>query len=197
MSESGSIRDHASQNKLGRKFIHYSQMSILMNAGTSLGNGTPIVSDIGDVAVAEQSGIAMSTADEVYGLLHLGELLRNPDVDMQAAIHFIVGETSKADIDWQLWVKGLAEGEAISDAKVSADASLTYPAQSNTLAGELVVTPAMGFGLTTELTSDEFLQFAIELGDDGTAAADKNYLVGIEFRYELQFSHADEVRQQL
>lgn len=197
---SGAIDDAAMQMGLGRKTIWYNQMSLLAVEGTpnilaSLGAGTPDISEAG-VAAAEQAGIKMDTADEVYGRVDLKELDFNPNFDMLGQVVYQVGEASKSGIDWLLSIKGVANLAAESDAKVSPDGLATFAAGSNVNAGAIVTTEMRAFGLTAGvLADDELLQIAAELDDKGTATADNIWLIAVRLWFTRRLESARGVRE--
>lgn len=197
---SGNIDDAAMQMGLGRKTIMYHQMSTILVEGSpnlmaALGAGTPDVSE-GGVAAAEQAGIKMDTADEVYGWVDPKELDINPNFDMLGQIVYQVGEASKSAIDWLLSIKGVAAGAAASDAKVSPDGLATFAAGSNTTAGAIIVTEMRAFGLTKGvLADDELLQICAELDDKGTATADNIWLVAVRLWFTRRLESARGVRE--
>lgn len=194
----GSVDDQGLQTKLGCVVMPYQEMSLV--SGASLGNGVPVVAANG-VAASEQAGLAMTTDDEAYGRLDLRgkPWWRDPERDILAEILYGIEEASKSNIDWGLWVKGVAVGEASSDAKVSADSNLVFPAISNTAAGEVGNTARLGLGLLqgvdNELKDDDHAEICVELLDVGDATAEKVFLLAVRFWFTVQFSHASGVRQ--
>ncbi|MHC4714124.1 MAG: hypothetical protein ACYTAN_12775 [Planctomycetota bacterium] len=159
----------------------------------SLGAGTHAIGEAGVVA-AEQNGLPMDTADEIYGRFHPPWQM-DLNHDLMAQVFAIVQEASKANIDFTLHCKGVKAGEAESDAKVSADGSIVFPALSNTLAGELVKTPIMGLGVGNVFLLDDWIQFAVTLADKGTATADNVHLVKVRFHFTAALTDPSGVRQ--
>jgi len=153
------------------------------------------------VAASEQGYVlAMTDNDELYGCIDLEELDIDLTRDIQVQLDVQVQEAAKANIDFQVDVKGLAAGAAPSDAKVTPDASVTMPALSNTVANELVQSPKVALDLINSsgvnvIASDKKLMFAVTLTDKGTATADNVHLLCVKFWYTRKISSALGVRE--
>jgi hypothetical protein len=192
----GGIDESAIAMPLGCKTIWHQQMSLIPVEGTpnilsSLGAGPPGGVIHSGVAAAEQTGLAMDTADEVYGEVDLAELfMLNRGHDLQLQVGFAVQEASKSAIDWAAWVKFIrptkdgTAGEAESDCKVSSDGNVAFAAAANTLAGEYVLTEKKALALGT-YTTDDILAFCVELDDKGDATADQVFLKFLRIWYTL------------
>jgi hypothetical protein len=203
MSETfgGTHDDTYLQTKLGRLTRWYHQMAMTLTEGapnliTTLGAGTPAIG-AGAVAASEQAGLLMDTADEAYGLIDVpGELgMMDMAKDLHAQIICEVHEASKANIDWGLWLKGVANGQLLSDAKVSADGSAAFVAMSNTSIGQIVVSERKALNVAGLFAADELIQMAVELTDKGTASADKVSLLAVRFSYTMQFASSTGSRE--
>jgi hypothetical protein len=193
----GVIDDAAFKSKLPYVDVPYTALNYTLTEGTpnlitTLGAATPAV--LAGVAASELAGLAMDTADEAYGRLHL-PWFADLNHDIMAQLFGLVDEASKANIDFTLHCKGVKAGEAESDAKVSADGSIVYPALSNTGAGEVIKTPIMGLGVGNVFLLDDYIQFAVTLADKGTATANKVFLTCVRFFFTAALTDPSGVRQ--
>ena len=178
------------------KVFYHNDFHTILVEGTpnllnGLGAGTPSVL-ANSVAASELAAVALDSNDEVYCLLDLAEFFVNRETDFSAQLCFEVAGTSETGIDFSMHMKGIVAGAAFSDAKSSADKSITFAAAVNTLAGELVITERRSFGFkkgsTHELVSDDMIQFAITLDDKGTAAANEIHLHSVRIFGETKMS---------
>lgn len=145
---------------------------------TSLGAGAPAAPTAGCVAAAELTGVAMTTADEVYVDIPIEDLDGfDLEGDLQA---YLRGEFTDAgavaNVDFTLHVKGFANGVPSGDAKVSADATVTFPALSGPASGSQFKTPEIGLNAPGVFANDARIVCAVTLADIGTATADLTFV---------------------
>lgn len=195
------VQDSAIEHNYGRLVLIPRVADGVMDDGTdgiplSLGAGTPGFAEM--IAAAEQAGLALDTNDEVYFLIDREDELWDADLDEDVRV--ILKCTSKkagthAGIDFQVDLKGVAADQALSDAKVSPDASLTMP----------VMTITDGAGKSAEVEhhanapgvfkDDRWLMVAVTLTDKGDGAADDLFLNRVVIRYTRAICHPSGRRQ--
>lgn len=149
------------------------------------GSGTP--AQVIQLSAAKVHGVAMDDADEIMWQVDPKSHLWMFDLsfDLWAQVLF-THNAAAADtgIIFIATVKGVADGLAISDAKVSPDAIITFPAKTvAAVASGIEKTSTQAFNLTTaekdDFQTDELLQFSLELDDKGDASANEIFLVGM------------------
>lgn len=197
------IEDSAMEWKLGCCTKWACNAEGLIGAGgasTSLGAGGQQEEMQAD---AEVCGVSMDTGDEVYflfDLLAINELgFANRSKDLLCEVLFgSDGGTGDTGVDWTAHIKGFANAAALSDTKVAADGSITFPACTTGAAGNVMKTSRKGFNLTSGVfASDEFVGLAVTLADKGDAAADELELWGVRVFFEIQATDASGYRQRL
>ncbi len=204
IDESGTMLDYAYE------YIDASEMAFVLVEGTpnvyrSLGAGA---ADIGEVSVAaaEQNGVAVSTADELYWKVPIkGRLGKfNLDHDIQCRLHVETGgNITPTGADFRLAAKGIAQGEAFTDAKSSPDVSIIFPLIVTAAGAVLFATPAptattdpwIGMNAAGLFVADLFLMFALTCNSDGDAAADQIRVLGVELRGTQAFASSFGARQ--
>lgn len=158
-----------------------------------LGAGAAVFQEV--VAAAELAGLAIGAAgDEAY---HLWKLPWDLDRDMpiQARIHFAHAATDADTPDWVIEMKGLAEGEAPSDAGDSPDETLTFAAAAvSTTANALETTVWEETGASPFDDDDLFAQIMVECNGLGSASADEITFLGIELAYTIKATGESEKR---
>lgn len=179
------IKDKNIAGKVVRDFIRVQDMAGWLEATnllTSLGAGTPVMQEV--LAAAELAGMAIGAAgDEIYDFWKIPYKL---DRDYPVAVRIIFNHASAdADTpDWVVTLKGVGLQEAISDAKVSPDETLTFPAKAVAATANAVeATDWQKTGTAPFAAGDLFAQISVECNGLGSASADEISLWGIEIAY--------------
>jgi hypothetical protein len=209
---SGPIDEVQTQLDYAYDFLDVNEMGVtIVDAGagphlySSLGAGAPAMIEL-SVAAAEQNGLLLDTADEVYWRVPLlGRLSKfNFSHDIHSRLLFETGgNITPTGADFRLAAKGVANGEAFSDAKVSPDVSLDYPDFVTTAGAIAAATGWMGWQSGGSLNGlfepagvpDLFLQVAVTLNSRGSAAADQIRLLGVELRGTQAFASSTGFRK--
>lgn len=189
------IKDKNIADKLGRKFIPVQAMAGWdATQAASLGAGAAIYQE--PVAAAELAGMQIGAAgDEIY---HLMKIPYDLDRDFPALIRIIFSHsTTTADTpDWLINVKGLAIGEAPSDAGATPDEALTYAAKAvSTVANAMEKTLFKAIPAADIPAADVFWQLGIECNGLGGASANEITLWGIELVYTKKRTRDDNRRE--
>lgn len=194
----GLIDDEGMQWKLGCKTLYPADAAVTLTEGTpnlitTLGAGTPNIAEL-SVAASELSGFNVDTADEIYWLLDIaGDAW---DIDLTRDIHceivFDAGTNgSRSGIIWKSYCKGIAANQAISDALVSPDGTITFPTITQPgVASALLKTARKPFLVPNVFATDEALAVVVELNSRGTAAADELKFMYARLWYTLSACHA-------
>lgn len=165
--------------------------------GISLADGgAPALADA-PVAAAEIQALPMTTADEVYTVWMLPWDLDKDSV-MKARLHYMTtAAAADGNIDWEIWLKGVSENEAISDAKSSADFNSAFALETvAATAGSYEITDSLEITAGTFSSTDKLALIAIELDSDGAADPDELCLLGLEIEYVIkacQDTHAQDI----
>lgn len=185
------IEDHAMKWKYAWAVQWFHQaLGILKNTGVSEGAGgaTELT---GAVAAAEMTRLPMATADELYFafdcVCELGDFDLTKDIHCQVLFD-TSGGAADTGIDFTAHAKGLLDGVAWTDTKVSADGTITFPAKTTTAGtGSIEKTAWQAFDIgAAAIESDEVLGVAITLADSGDASADEIGLLAVRLRGERQ-----------
>lgn len=161
----------------------------------ALGAGAAIYQEI--LAAAELAGLQIGAAgDEIYDMK---KVPWDMDIDkpIQARLHFFstagtVGDTP----DWVVTLKGLAIDAAITDAKVSPDATFTFPAKAlNGTANSLEVTDWIKVDAPIFASTDSMMLMSIECNGLGGASANELTLAGLELAYTIKRSTQNNERE--
>lgn len=172
------IEDESMELKLAVATIYPNKMQGIIPIGAtnspyeSLGVGAPQVLEI--ETTTELAGLHMDTLDEAYFLADcIGELSDfNFNYNMAVQICFSSTKVGGATgIDFKFYAKGVADGIALTDAKVSPDATIVFPAMATNDTAKIHKTARLGFGPPGTFLDDEFIQCCVELTDRGDAAA--------------------------
>lgn len=163
-------------------------------AGASLGAGVPPVGEV-SVAAAEYMALPVDTGDEAYCLFDPQGDLGQFDLgkDIAAQIVFESANAAPTGIILAIAMKGVAEGVAVSDAKVTPDGSVTFATQNGGGAGLVKATNWAALGVAGELHTetpalsgnfvpDQLIQVAVTLTDRGASAADQIRLIALRLR---------------
>ena len=183
------IKDHNIAWNVKREFITVQEMTGWLEATnlmTSLGTGAALLQE--PVAAAQLAGMAIGAAgDEIF---HLWKIPSDLDRDkpIQMRIWFSHASTDTDNPDWLISMKGLADGDALSAATSSADATFTFPALAvAAVANALEKTAWKATSATSKLSAtDIFAMLAIECNGLGSASADEITLLGIEIAYTIK-----------
>ena len=151
-------------------------------------------------ADSELHGLAMAASgDEMYWFV-------DPKTDMwmfdftrdlhAQVVYTHTAAAADAGIDWIVSVKGVAEGEALSDAGATPDGTVSLAADTATaVADSLEVTSEGAMVTADELTDDDLLMFKCECDDIGAAAADEILLIGLRIFGTMSQSHSTDRAQ--
>jgi len=183
------IKSYNMADKVRQKFYPVQQMAGFDPTQiATLGAGVAIYQEI--QADSELAGLAIAAeGDEVYDLKKVPWDM-DRDKPVQARLHFFSSTGTATDvIDWVATLKGLAIGEAASDAKATPDALFTFPAKAlNGVADGLNVTDWIKVDAPIFAAADLFMQMSIECNGLGTAGANEIVLSGIELAYTINRS---------
>src|SRR3972149_1128704 len=163
-------------------------------AGTSLGAGGQIAEAL---AAVEYHGVSVDTGDEFYFLLDPQGDMGHFDFthDIQAQV-FAQGADPSVGVILHLAIKGVAVGEAISDAKVSPDAAVTFATFNVADLNILIATEYKSLAIAAKsFGSDALLQCALTVTADGDAAAGVVILRHIRFRGTKKLFATDGLRK--
>ena len=137
----------------------------------------------------EYNGVTMATSDELYFLLNPRKWDCDFSRDIQALIGFQLTTGADTGVLWDLHMKGVAVGQALSDAKASADATKAFPAVSGVPAGSvndgLLETVWASMNCAGLFVGDSMIQCAVTLTNSGDAAGDEIRLLYVDFRYSV------------
>jgi len=180
----GTIDDVGMRWKLAHIHVPWQSMDGVLDDATSgipasLGVGTPTTAEI--VAAAETAGIKLDALDEVYFSLPI-QAFNDFDLDEDLRGQIIGSFTDAgavANVDFTLIAKGVVDAVPISDAKVSPDATVTFPALSGAAGGQIFKTAIIPFDARGTFKADDRILFAVTLAAKGTATADKVFLTDV------------------
>lgn len=147
---------------------------------------------------ANYNGISMATADTVYFLL-------TPRWDMDlsrdfwATIGWEMPTGTDTGVIWKLDMKGVAKGEAVSDAIVAPDASKVFGAVSGNGVNSAICEAGPAAMACAGLfqpagVPDKVIQCAVTLNNSGDASADEIRLLYVDFAYTVGMT-TDEARK--
>lgn len=179
----GGIEDDALNLKYGYDRLWATHMQGMQGAAgvdVSLGAGGQQAEL--SVAASELNGVSLDTGDEIYFMLNP----RKWDCDFTRDIHIALGFEAAASgtgVTFQADLKGCAAAEAITDAKVSPDATKLYDAASPGGAGVLGETVFAQLSTANLFVSDLIILGAITLVSRGTLSADQLRLIYVDFRF--------------
>ena len=108
-------------------------------------------------------------------------------------IYESAGDAADTSVVFKGWIKGVALGEALSDAKSSEDGTCTWTEPALGGADKLEATNWEGLGVAGKLGDDTLLMFAVECDADGDCDADELILLALQLRGTGQICNADMV----
>lgn len=182
------IKQEAIAGKLVARTFYPAGRFGLVNTDVSAGVGGQKAQV--SVAAVELNGLTMATGDDIYMWLDpKGDLW---DFDLTKDLHVALviesaGGAADADIDFTVHLKGVAATIALTDAKVSADGTITFDAVTITTVGGIQVVPAKHANVAGLFSADEMILMAITLADSGDASADEIRLIAVRVFGTLKF----------
>lgn len=187
----GGVDDLALNLRLGHKRKWAVDMQGLVRAsGLSLGAGTPGEGELSDTA-SELQGISLDAADEVYFMLDPLDWDIDLARDIQAAVAFTLVTGTQTGIIFTLDMKGVANGQALGDCKVTPDATKIFPTlAANGVSNSINKTALASMGVPGTFAADDVIACALTMTNIGTAAADAIKLLYVEFVYTLKLTNA-------
>jgi hypothetical protein len=198
---SGEINDAAMQNKLGAYVLDENNMATVVNT-TRMGQGAGTPGPAAIIAASEQVALVMDDGDEFYWKIPLAGIpFFDPDGDIRVrAVIGSIGGAGDLGLSMGFHIKGVASGEAMSDAKASADGSITWPTTTLLGVDKIQELAPMALGVAGVFADDLELICAltcIDMGDAPTAGAGANeiHLLHAILEYQLQLSHSSGLRQ--
>ena len=188
------IKDKAIAWNVKRKWIGAEAFSgRSVDRLSMLGGGAAVFQEA--QADSELAGLAIGAAgDEAY---HLWKLPWDLDRDqpIQARIHFAHATTDTDNPDWVIEMKGLAAGEALSDAGATPDETLTFAAKAvAAVANALEHTIWEESGASPFDDDDLFAQIMVECNGLGSAGANEITFLGIELAWTIKATGESEKR---
>jgi len=193
---SGNIGDSQMHNKLLPYLLDENNMATVVDTTRKgLGAGTPGPAAI--QADSEQVALVLDASDEFYWKILIAAM---PDFDPAGDIlaQPIIGSSGGASdtgLSLTVAIKGLAAGEAMSDAKSSPDGSYTFPDQVVLGADKIQSITPVGLSVAGMFAADLELLVALTATSLGDASANEVELHGLILWYQRQMSHSSGARQ--
>ena len=126
----------------------------------------------------------MDAADEVYDLISIDEFHEH-DFDLTHDIHVRISGYVQGNFGgevFKVWVKGIADGADLSDAKVSSDGNVTFAGLPTVAQAGVFQTEWLALDVKDKLTGDAFIAVALELDSINDASADEVAPLVLAFR---------------
>lgn len=149
----------------------------------ALAAGAPILTAI--QADSEMHALAMAAAnDEMYwGVCPKTEMwMFNFDYNLHAQVLYThTAAAADENIDWKVDVKGVVEGDALSDAGSSPDGTVQLAADTVEATADSLEVTSEGALVTADkdFDLDDFLMFKVTCTDLGEASANEILLIGL------------------